>query len=254
MSDQKPPHFSDHFSSASDRYRTFRPQYPAELFSYLADISPATNHAWDCGCGNGQASVVLANHFAQVTATDASAAQIAEAMPASNVNYCVAPAESISAADESLDLITVAQAIHWFDHGKFFAEVERSLKPGGVLAAWGYQLLYSNTALDAVIEHFHSDVVGAYWPKGRELLDNGYTKIPFCFPRETTPEFFMRIEWQFEHLLGYLNTWSAVKAYEQAKGSNPVENCRDVLLSAWGDAQQSKAIFWPLILYVGKKG
>jgi SAM-dependent methyltransferase len=244
--------FKDYFSSASDDYRTYRPQYPVELFDYLAALAPAKERAWDCGCGNGQASVALAERFAEVTASDASAAQIAQAEARDNLSYRVSPAESIAAPDASLDLITVAQAIHWFDHPRFFAEVERTLKPQGVLAAWGYQLLYTDTPLDDFIVHFHGEVVGPYWPAGRELLDEGYTRIDFPFARENPPAFFMRRRWRFQQLLGYLNTWSAVKAYEKALGRNPVEESQAALKQLWGQRSEMD-VYWPLILYVGKK-
>lgn len=245
--------FKDYFSSGSDSYKRFRPLYPQALYDYLASISPSQKEAWDVGCGNGQAALELSKRFQQVHASDASAEQINQAQPAENLTYHVSPAESIEADDNSLDLITVAQAIHWFDHPRFFNEVNRTLKPGGVLAAWGYQLLYTDTELDPIIEHFHSEIVGPYWPKERALLDNSYSKISFPYPRLTPPEFFMEASWEFGHLLGYLNTWSAVKQYEKNLGHNPVEEEFETLKSGWGDTKQSKAIFWPLILYIGKK-
>lgn len=245
--------FADYFSSASDNYRVFRPRYPAELFAYLAGQAPASCHAWDCGCGNGQASIALAQYFNRVTATDASDAQIRQAQSAPNITYKVSPAERMDVSDESLDLVTVAQAIHWFDHPAFFAEVDRVLKPGGVLAAWGYQLLYTDTVLDEVVETFHSQVVGPYWPKGRELLDNDYRGIAFPYPRLAPPRFFMRQQWNFQHLLGYLNTWSAVKRYQQDQGINPLEIHLQAFRKAWGDESQVREVYWPLIIYVGRK-
>ncbi len=244
---------SNLFSSASDAYKQYRPTYPESLYQYLADISPAKNLAWDCGCGNGQASVALAKHFKQVQATDVSAEQIAEAEQASNVRYSVSPAEKIAADDNSVDLVTVAQAIHWFDHEAFFKEVDRVLKPNGIVAVWGYQLIYSDSPLDAIVEKLHTDIVGPYWPKGRELLDEGYTKIPFLYPRMETPQFEMRCTWQLQHLFGYLNTWSAVKAYEQAQGKNPIVEMQSDITQAWGESNQSREVYWPLILTVGKK-
>lgn len=243
---------TNYFSSASDDYRRYRPHYPEVLFDYLLDMAPGAERAWDCGCGNGQASVALAQRFRHVTATDLSAAQIAQAEPRDNISYRVGAAEAIDSGDASLDLVTVAQAIHWFDHRRFFPEVRRALKPGGLLAAWGYQLLYTDTELDAWVEHFHSQIVGPYWPPGRELLDEGYSRIEFPFPRQRTPEFFMEREWSFEHLTGYLNTWSAVKRYQEVQGCNPVEQYRSQLREAWG-RRSSRRVYWPLILYVGKK-
>ena len=245
--------FKDYFSTAADGYKRFRPQYPTELYACLARLTPTNELAFDIGCGNGQASRTLATHFSQVHASDASAAQIREAEPCANVTYHVSPAEQIQADDGTVDLVTVAQAIHWFRHDAFFAEVERVLKPGGILAAWGYQLLYTGTELDSVIQHFHSQVVGPYWPPERALLDNGYTRIHFPYPRVPTQEFFMQATWQFSHLIGYLNTWSAVKQYQKAQGQNPIEIHWETLAKAWGDTDQARDIHWPLILYVGKK-
>ena len=241
------------FSTASDAYKQFRPQYPSALFQFLAQMSPSNSLAWDCGCGNGQASVVLANYFQHVIATDVSTQQIAEAEKANNVQYLISPAETIDADANSIDLITVAQAIHWFNHPVFFTEVDRVLKPNGIFAAWGYQLLYSDSPLDSVIEKLHTEIVGPFWPKGRELLDEGYTKIPFIYPREQVPPFKMQCRWQFSHLIGYLNTWSAVKAYENHHKENPIQPILPEIQEAWGDKSQTKTVYWPLILYVGKK-
>lgn len=244
---------ANYFSSASDAYKKFRPTYPKQLYEYLASLSPASHFVCDCGCGNGQASVQLAELFDSVLASDISAEQIAEAQQRENIRYIVSPGETINADDASVDLVTIAQAIHWFDHSRFFQEVDRVLKPGGILAAWGYQLMYSDTPLDAVVERFHSDIVGPFWPKGREFLDEGYSKISFPYPRLETPRFKMQCHWQFKELIGYLNTWSAVKAYEQQNNVNPLTLVEEELQNAWGDKNQQRQIYWPLILYVGKK-
>ena len=245
--------FKDYFSTASDDYKRDLPDYPPALFAWLAGIAPGAQQAVDVGCGNGQAAVALAPFFERVLATDASAAQIAQAVAAGGVEYRASPAETIPLDAGQADLVTVAQAIHWFDHPRFFAEVDRVLKPGGVLAAWGYQLLYTDTVLDQVVEDFHNRVVGPYWPPERALLDDGYVHIAFPYARLDAPAFRMGARWGFRHLLGYLNTWSAGKQFEKARGHNPVEAHFDALLSAWGDPDSEKDIYWPLILYAGKK-
>lgn len=245
--------FKDYFSGASDEYKLFRPRYPTELYHYLAGTTPANQLAYDVGCGNGQAACALAEHFEVVHASDASATQIEQAQSRANVVYRVSPAETIACSDGTLDLVTVAQAIHWFQHDAFFKEVERALKPGGVLAAWGYQLLYTNTPLDDVVNDFHDNLIGPYWPAERKLLDDSYSRITFPYPRENAPRFQMTASWTFNHLVGYLNTWSAVKQYEQANGKNPIEMYFSELKSAWGDTGRSQQICWPLILYVGRK-
>lgn len=243
----------NYFSAASDLYKQYRPTYPEALYQYLAGLAPSRRLAWDCGCGNGQASVVLAKYFQQVRANDISPEQIAEAQPADNVTYHVSAGEEINAENNSIDLVTIAQAIHWFKHDSFFREVDRVLKPNGVLAAWGYQLMYSDSPLDAVIERLHGDIVGPYWPKGREYLDEGYSQITFPYARIESPPFSMQCEWQLAHLIGYLNTWSAVKAYTQAHQQNPIDLVLNDIENCWGDPEQSRFIYWPLILYVGKK-
>lgn len=245
--------FKNYFSSAADAYRRFRPHYPAALFDYLAGIAPATDRAWDCGCGNGQASVALAQRFKRVTATDASAEQIQQAQTAPNLDYRVGRAECIDAPAESLDLVTVAQALHWFNTDEFFAAVDRGLKPGGVLAVWGYQLFQSDATLDTVIENFYTAVVGPYWPAERALLDDGYRDISFPYAALDAPDFRMQCEWTFEQLIGYLKTWSAVKRYERARDVNPVDAERPALQKAWGEVSVARKIVWPLVFYAGKK-
>ncbi|OUS04676.1 hypothetical protein A9Q81_06020 [Gammaproteobacteria bacterium 42_54_T18] len=245
--------FKDHFSSASDNYKTFRPTYPAELFSWLAQQCDTAEKVWDCGTGSGQAALEHSKHFQQVLATDASEAQIIQAEVRNNITYRVSPAEVLDAPDQSFDLITVAQAIHWFDLSEFFKTIERVLKPGGHLAVWGYQFINTDTGLDQVIEHFHSNIVGPYWPPERKLLNDGYTDIPFPYPRIEVPEFSMRANWTLPHLIGYLNTWSAVKKYEQVNNNNPLQAIIPDLEKIWGAAQQTKCVYWPLNLYLGQK-
>ncbi len=246
--------FKDHFSDASNDYKTYRPQYPDELFKFLAELAPTTQHVWDCGCGNGQASTALADFFQTVSASDASEEQIKQAEKKINIQYSTSPAETIAAPDNSLDLITVAQAVHWFNHDAFFSEVNRVLKSDGVLAVWGYQLIYTDSPLDSIVKKLHTEIVGPYWPKGRELLDDGFSKIIFPYPRLEAPKFFMSAEWNFSELLGYLNTWSAVKRYQQEQQENPIELILNELKMAWGvNENERRRVSWPLILYLGKK-
>lgn len=244
--------FKDHFSSGSDNYRKYRPRYPESLYKWLQTqvAKPAT--VWECGAGSGQATEHLARHFHHVIATEPSAAQLQSAPKLDNVTYKVSPAETFVTEPHSIDLVVVAQAIHWFDHERFFANVDRLLKPGGVLAVWGYQLMEANAELDPLLKAFHDDLLGPFWPAERKLLNNGYSEISFPYPAMETPEFKMTNEWTLEHLLGYLETWSAVKAYEADKGKNPVELWREKLTDAWGDKRVLR-VSWPLVLYVGKK-
>ncbi len=244
--------FKDHFSTGSDSYRKYRPRYPESLYKWLYTkvAQPAT--VWECGAGSGQATEHLARHFHHIIATEPSAAQLKSAPELENVTYKVSAAETFSQEPESIDMVVVAQAIHWFDHERFFAKVDELLKPGGLLAVWGYQLMEANEALDPLLKEFHDEFVGPYWPEERKLLNNGYSAIQFPYPALEAPEFKMTDEWDLEHLLGYLNTWSATKAFEKDKGENPVELWREKLTAAWGDKARQR-VSWPLVLYVGRK-
>ena len=247
------PQFKDHFSSASNHYKAYRPTYPSELFSWLASQCKDTDYAWDCGTGSGQAALEHSKHFHNVLATDASEAQIKQAETSDNITYKVSPAEELDVPDNSFDLITVAQAIHWFDLPAFFKTVDRVLKPGGLLAIWGYQFIHTGTEIDELISHFHSNIVGPYWPPERKLLNEGYKDISFPYKRLPVPEFSMEATWNLSQLIGYLDTWSAVKEYERINLHNPTENITEKLKEAWGKSNKSKAIHWPLIMYLGKK-
>lgn len=244
--------FKDHFSSGSDKYRKYRPRYPESLYKWLYTKVSHPSKVWECGSGSGQATEHLAKHFDYIIATEPSAEQVKMAPALENVTYKVCAAETFDTDPESFDVIVVAQAIHWFDHARFFAKADHHLKEGGLLVVWGYQLMEVNDALDPLLREFHNEFVGPYWPKERQLLNNGYSEIDFPYTPLETPEFHMTAEWDLPHLLGYLNTWSATRAYEQATGQNPVELWQDKLAKAWGDKQKQK-VSWPLILYVGRK-
>lgn len=245
--------FKDHFSSASDRYAAYRPDYPAALFAWLAGLCMERDTAWDCATGSGQAALGLAPHFRQVVATDASAEQIrhAEAHPA--IDYRVAPAEASGLAEHSIDLVTVAQAAHWFDLPRFYAEVSRVLKPGGVLALWGYGRMVLPGEMDAPFLRFYSETVGPWWPPERTLIDDAYRSLDFPFAEIETPAFFIKVEWNLYRLMDYLSTWSAVKRYQTAQGHDPLPELGAELASLWGDADTARRLQWPLFLRVGRR-
>ena len=153
------------FSTVAREYANFRPGYPPELFAWLARISPSREAVWDCGCGSGQASVALGEHFAVVHATDVAPEQIDAAKPHPRVRYSVAPAENSGLPDQSVDLVTVAQALHWFDVTAFCAEAVRVARPGALLAVWNYpRPQFIDAELDRRFFTFYSQVVGPYWP------------------------------------------------------------------------------------------
>jgi SAM-dependent methyltransferase len=246
--------FKDHFSQLAAQYSAFRPTYPPAIFDYLAQLCPERQSAWDCACGNGQATVALAERFQAVIATDASPQQLAAAPPRPNVEYRVAPAEQSGIAAETVDLVTVAQALHWFDLDLFYGEVQRVLKTTGVLAVWTYGLLHvEGDEVEALLQEFYQDTVGPYWPPERRLVEEGYRGLAFPFAELSSPPFNMQERWDRAHLLGYLRTWSATARYVDDKGLDPVAALEERLGSLWVDPQSARTVSWPLALRVGRK-
>jgi SAM-dependent methyltransferase len=245
-------YFKDYFSDNSAGYRKYRPAYPDSFFEYLAIIAPSSAAAWDCATGSGQAARKLARHFSKVIATDASIRQISNAVPDENVYYQVARAENSPIHSSAVDLITIAQALHWLDAKPFFAEAKRVLKPKGILAVWSYNLLSVTPQLDDIIERFYKQTVGPYWPPERRLVEEGYQNISFPFTRIVSPDFSMTAEWSLEELLGYIATWSAVKVYRDETGNNPLDALKKELGAHWGEPCRRYQVSWPLSVFIGK--
>src|SRR5204863_4624812 len=242
--------FKDHFSKQASDYAKFRPRYPHELFTYLGSIAPSRQVAWDCGTGNGQAVVALASVFDRVIATDASENQISNPQPHDRTEYRVAPAENTGIKSGTTDLIVVAQALHWFDLDRFYAEARRVLKPDGVLAASAYNLLHIEAAIDEIVNRYYYEVVGPFWPQERKLIEQ-FADLPFPFQEIDPPEFEMTAQWNLDHLLGYLQTWSSTQRFIAANKRDPLEAIADDLRAASGDPGQMRKVVWPLILRVG---
>ena len=243
--------FRDHFSGHAAEYREFRPAYPPKLFEFLASLAPGRALAWDCGTGNGQAAVGLAEHFERVFATDASAKQIQQAETHPRIEYSVAPAERCPLPDASVDLVLVAQAIHWFDFDGFYAEVRRVCRPGGILAATCYFEPGVDNEVDAVLAWFQ-ELVRSYWPAGREWVDAGYRTIPFPFEEVAAPPFDVTLESDLSRFLGYLGTWSATKEFIKAKGYDPVERMSIEFADAWGNADTIRTVRWKFNVRLGR--
>lgn len=243
--------FKDHFSSGSAGYAAYRPTYPTELVDALANISPGLERALDCGCGTGQLSVLLAERFAEVVATDASAAQIDKAQPHDGVTYRAALAEESGLPDASVDLITVAQAAHWLDLDRFYAEVQRVARSQAAVALITYGVLHVEGAVDGAIQRFYYDTIGPYWPTERRHVEDGYRSLPFPFKEVALPPLAIEVQWRLDDLIGYLNTWSAVKAAEKALGSNPVDALAETLRKEWGDPALRRQVTWPLSVRAG---
>ena len=244
--------FKDHFSDAPAHYAEFRPAYPDELFSWLAGLCAVHEAAWDCATGSGQAAVGLAPHFTKVVATDASSGQIAHAGGPSIVSFRVAPAEASGLAGDSIDLVTVAQAAHWLDLPRFYAEAQRVLKPNGVLALWGYGRLDLPGDMGAIFRRFYGETVGPYWPPERRLIDDAYRSLDFPFAEIAAPEFFIEVEWSLPRLMDYLSTWSAVKRYRADRGGDPLPALMAELQPLWGAPDTALQLRWPLFLRVGR--
>ena len=244
--------FKDHFSGNAGNYKKYRPVYPDGIFVYLASIAPSSEVAWDCATGSGQAAEKLAQHFSTVIATDASNEQIQNAKLSKNIFYKVAHAEDAPITSNTIDLITVAQALHWFDPKLFFSEARRVLKSNGIIAVWSYNLLSLTPELDEIIEKFYKKIIGAYWPAERRLVEDGYKNITFPFTKITCPVFSMSAEWSLEELLGYISTWSAVKLYREDKGSSPIDIIINELSKNWGEPSRRHKISWPLSVIIGE--
>jgi SAM-dependent methyltransferase len=244
--------FKDHFSGHAGGYAAARPGYPAALFSWLAAQCTGRGLAWDAGCGNGQATVALAPHFGRVVGTDPSAPQIAQGEPRPNVEYRVEPAEAPSLDAASVDLVTVAQALHGFDLDRFHAAVRRVTRPGSVVAAWTYGLSNVDAAVDAPFLRLYEDLLGPYWPAERRHVENGYADLAFPFEPIPAPGFAMESDWTLAQYLAYLRTWSATQRYLRDVGQDPVALVEAEFARAWGDAQTTRRVRWPLRLRVGR--
>lgn len=242
----------NHFGEQAAEYRRFRPTYPRSLFEFLADASGGRRLAWDCGTGNGQAAIALAEVFDRVVASDASLEQIRAAELHERVEYCVAPAEACPFRPSSVDLVAVAQAAHWFDLERFYAEVRRTVRPGGVVALWCYTLLEIDPAIDSRIERFYSEVVGPYWPKERAQVERCYRDLPFPFEQIPPPAASMEAEWDFAQLIGYVETWSPVRIFRRERSHDPVPELAEPLAALWGEPSRSRRVRFPLHFRIGR--
>lgn len=241
----------DLFSGHASLYAAFRPRYPQALYDHLLKYVDARNTAWDCATGNGQVAIVLSQYFDRVIATDISQAQLDNAQQATNIEYRITSAEETPFNDCSFDLITVAQAFHWFNQEKFFTEAQRLLKPNGLLAIWGYGLLSVDHIIDQEIMHLYKNTVGPYWDKARSLVDEGYRQSNFPFVEIENPSFFIRTSWTLKHLAGYLESWSATQQYMKVNQINPVTPLIEKLSKSWNPDEQ-KTISFPIFLRMGK--
>lgn len=237
--------FQDHFSGHADTYAASRPTYPPELFAWIAATAPRCDHVLDCGTGNGQAAVALAEHFEAVTAIDPSSSQIEAAVAHPKVTYHVAPGEEAPVADGSVDALTVAQALHWFDLDAFGRETQRVLRPGGLLAAWSYAISTVDDAVDAVVAELYEGTLGPYWPERRRHVEAGYATLEIPGEPIDGPAVAMAVHWTSAQYAAYLRSWSATQRYIRDRGADPVSAMEAELARAFG-SDEARAVRWPL--------
>ena len=243
---------NDHFSSRAARYAECRPGYAPELADWLSSIAPGRDLAWDVGCGSGQMSVLLGDRFQRVVASDGSVAQLAHARRHARVDYVAATAEAAALAERTADLIVVAQAAHWFELPRFFAEARRVARPGAAIALVGYgNAVLDEPALQQRFLRFYDDEVGAFWPPERALIEDAYRSIPFPFEEIEAPTFQLRERWTVEQMLGYIETWSAVRLFERSGGDRRVvQGFAQELRELWGAAKRD--VSWPVPIRAGR--
>lgn len=245
--------FKDYFSDHAQIYAAFRPAPPQELIQHLVALAPARELAWDCATGNGQGAQLLVEHFAQVIATDASAEQIAAAVPHERIQYRVALAEDSGIPDHCIDLVTVGCAIHWFDQERFYQEVTRVLKPDGVIAVWGYtrlEALQGPEPLDESVRRIFQDFESFLSPEVTSIW-HGYDRLFFPFRHVEMTSFSIEEMFTLDRLIGFLRSTSAVITWVKQKGEQPVEQRLQEIRQAWGNVTY-RPIRWPLLLKVGR--
>ena len=242
----------DNFSAQAKLYASFRPHYPEAMYDFLMEHVSNFDTALDCATGNGQVAVVLATKFKTVYATDISEKQLAQAPIISNVHYKIEAAEQTGFPDNSFDLVTVAQAIHWLNFDVFYSEVKRILKPGGIIAVIGYGLIRINSAVDKWLDNFYWNIIGTYWDKERKYIDEGYSTIPFPFEEISCPKLFIEYTWSKAQFVGYINTWSALQHYIKANNEHPLSQALMTSLDEAWKEDEILTVRFPLFLRIGK--
>jgi SAM-dependent methyltransferase len=242
----------DCFSAQAAEYSKFRFGYPDQFIQALAALPARHATAWDAGCGSGQATISIARYFDRVLATDISAKQIDNAVKDAKIDYQVRGAESSGLADASVDLITAAQAVHWFDLEAFYREAKRVLRADGAIAVWCYTLPNSRNEIDSIVKHFYADVLGKYWDPCLKVVDDEYKTLPFPFHAVEFGKFTVTTEWSYSDLIGHLSSWSAARSFQEQNGYDPFAKFHEQLLDAWGNPDERMSFIWPLHIKAGK--
>ena len=241
----------DLFSFQAKDYATYRPRYPESLYQFILSHVSRFDCAWDCATGNGQVAVVLSRSFREVYATDISSSQLKYAQGAPNLFYSIRPAETFGIGgapngafqNNCFDLVTVGQALHWLNLNPFYQELDRVLRPGGVFAAFGYSICTISPAIDEIITAFYSQTVGPYWDPARNLVENKYQTLPFPFIEKEAPLFYQVLEWDLQHLQGYLSSWSATQAFIKKEGYDPLPAVIQKLKNLWKEDLKLQVTF-----------
>jgi SAM-dependent methyltransferase len=257
--------FKDHFSALAARYAAYRPHYPPELVTALADRCERHEVAWDIGCGSGQLSVALATRFARVIASDPAQAQLDHAERDPRVEYQRTRAEDSRLPDASVDLAVAAQAAHWFDWPRFVAEAGRVVRPGGLVALVTYRNAELAGDAGAELVAFYRQVE-PYWPDGRVHVNNAYRDLVMPWPAVAAPPIDERSEswgarprsiemtarWTRDELVGYISTWSATARLVAATGEGPLDELRRRLAAVWPDGE-ARDVRWPLTIKLARR-
>jgi SAM-dependent methyltransferase len=244
--------FKDHFSKLAESYAKYRPHYPPELFQYLASLCSEHDLAWDCATGNGQAAAGLAPFFKRILATDLSKEQLSQSIPNGKIVYRLASAENSGLESESVDLITSANAAHWFNFELFYHEVKRVLKSDGKIGLWCYLHSGITKEIDKIAKHYAYEILKSYWPPERKYVEEKYQTLPFPFEEIKAPVFKMNLQWNFFNFTGYLKTWSASQRYLEEKKKDPLDLIKEDLRKSWGEPETVRTVSWNIHLRIGR--
>ena len=242
----------DCFSKQAEAYSQFRPEYPKEFFDFLLAQVADNEICWDCATGNGQAAKNLSQYFKKIIATDLSAEQVQHAVPDTKISYHIVSAEQAHFEPHSLDLITVAQALHWFNLDIFYSNVKRFLKPNGIIATWGYDFFTISPELDEILDPYGREFLKNYWSEKNWILIGGYKNISFPFSKIESPNFYINVSWDYYQMKGYLESWSATQKFKDKNQSDPFESIRVQVENLWGAKEQKKIISWKLYSLLGR--
>ncbi len=190
--------------------------------------------------------------FDEVCATDVSDEQITNAPSHPRISYSVSPSEKTSFDDNAFDLVCVAQALHWFDFDRFWPEVKRVLKPGGVFSAWGYTWLHVDRDIDGLIQRCILDTVAPYWAPQNKLIWDHYQDVEIPFIRLDSPHMKMEFAWNLDQLFNFLHTFSATRRCMEEIGDAFFVDAYKMAKSIWGDPSETKSMYVDFVFYAGK--